>query len=429
MAAIAAATAAAATKRTAIEAEAAQTTDAGLGGSDVTATGNDEGAYTLAIKYGETSITVEGATDDDDEKFDVAMDFGDGRTMLTRTHDANMDGDVVVEVAIVSTDIEAPKATAFGMVEMLNANPETDGGDDFQSLNIQTAQLEMLETSGITSTGAGTITLLPAREDDASTTDVDETRMAFSTPAMFRDAPGTLTCGGTGDCTATLDADGDITAVAGGWIFTPDSGATIDVPDADYLNYGFWLQRTTDSGDAVTYNEVETFAGSSVAASGDVGSVLGSATYSGGAVGVYVRETYDSTDGSVDTATSGHFKADANLMATFGQVPVSDTDTTGTIAPNLLNTLSGTINNFELSNGEANDWAVNLQGTITTSDGTVADGTASGGGDEGAFRATFHGDVTADAEGNVPHPGSVVGEFNANFGNGLVAGGFGARRD
>ena len=49
-----------------------------------------------------------------------------------------------------------------------------------------------------------------------------------------------------------------------GWIFTPDEGATSDVPDADYLHYGFWLQRTTDEDGVLTYDEVETFAGSSV---------------------------------------------------------------------------------------------------------------------------------------------------------------------
>ena len=46
-----------------------------------------------------------------------------------------------------------------------------------------------------------------------------------------------------------------------GWVFIPDMGATSDEPDYDYLNYGFWLKRTTDADGATTYNEVETFAG------------------------------------------------------------------------------------------------------------------------------------------------------------------------
>ena len=58
-----------------------------------------------------------------------------------------------------------------------------------------------------------------------------------------------------------------------GWIFTPDMGATSDQPDYDYLHYGFWLQKTTDEDGVLTYNEVQTFADSSVALSGNVADV------------------------------------------------------------------------------------------------------------------------------------------------------------
>ena len=52
-----------------------------------------------------------------------AMDFGHGRTMHTRTMDADEDGNVVTEVAIVSTDIDAPTPTAFATEYPLDANP------------------------------------------------------------------------------------------------------------------------------------------------------------------------------------------------------------------------------------------------------------------------------------------------------------------
>ena len=140
---------------------------------------------------------------------------------------------------------------------------------------------------------------------------------------------------------------------------------------------------------------------------------------------MYVKNVY--TDlGDIESATSGHFTADALLKAYFGQVPVSDTDDTGTIAPNLLNTVTGTIDNFELSGGELNAWAVNLEGDITGNAGT-ASGAATGGGAPGTFSATFHGSVAA-VDDVVPQPSSVVGEFGANFSNGSVAGGFGARK-
>ncbi|MYB89899.1 MAG: hypothetical protein F4X93_08110, partial [Proteobacteria bacterium] len=124
---IAAATAAAATKRTAIETEAAVAAadDEGLGGTGAPTDAQVAGEYNVNIKYDETSITVEGTTADDNETFMQAMDFEDGRTMHTRTMDADADGNVVVEVAIVSTDIEAPKPVAFAEFKVVAADGTT----------------------------------------------------------------------------------------------------------------------------------------------------------------------------------------------------------------------------------------------------------------------------------------------------------------
>ena len=58
-------------------------------------------------------------------------------------------------------------------------------------------------------------------------------------------------------------------------------------------------------------------------ASGDVGDVTGSATYKGGATGVYVHSVAK-TDGTRESATAGQFKADAELTAYFDQ-SVDDT--------------------------------------------------------------------------------------------------------
>ena len=94
-------TAAAGTKAMRIAAEAGSDGAAGLGGTGAPATTDQRavGEYELDIKHGETSITVEGATEDADVEFKLAMDFGDGRTMHTRTMEADDDGNVVEEVA------------------------------------------------------------------------------------------------------------------------------------------------------------------------------------------------------------------------------------------------------------------------------------------------------------------------------------------
>ena len=432
---MAAATAAAGTKVEAIDAEDMQMTDAGLGGTGTPAIDDDnrvEGAYGLSIERDRmattVTITVQGVAEDDDVEFMQAMDLGGGRTMHVREMEADEDGDVVTEVVIVSTDIDKPLATAFAKVYPFNANPTDPDADPpvNQSLNIDGDNLAMIATDGITAPGAGTITVLSAVEDNDQTPE-DETVAAFETDATFDGAPGTLKCAGTDGCTVTLLADGEIDEISTGWQFTPADGATLDVDDADYLHYGFWLKRTTDADGMDTYDEVETFAGSSIGASASVSDVDGTAEYNGGAVGVYVKNVFDSK-GAIDTATSGHFTADASLTATFGQT-VDDEDTPAnegdTIVPNLLNTLSGTINNFQLAGEEENEWSVNLQGGIDTGAGT-ASGTANGGGDPGTFSATFHGAL--DNADPTVQPSSVVGEFNANFGNGTAAGGFGARK-
>ncbi|MDE0005804.1 MAG: hypothetical protein OXQ29_24200 [Rhodospirillaceae bacterium] len=437
-------TKAAATKTTAIEAEAAQdaatAAAAGLGGTGATI-GDADGNYQLSIsrpRAGTTvSVTVHGATDDDDEMF-MVNDLMDGRTMHTRTMEANADGDVVEEIVIVGTDIAAPEAVEFAKFEVIAADGTTttpqalnardlddavDADGDGTATNDFTALTVTTDAATLALVKSGSFAASTTRNmafDDAGTEDVDE---ATEVAGTYNGASGTYRCNGAGACTVATNAMGVVSAITGDLVFTPAAGATSDQPDYDYTNYGFWLQKTTDADGAVTYNQVQTFAGSRLNASGGVGAVTGSAEYAGGAVGVYVHQTYK-TDGTFD-ATSGHFSADVSLTAIFGQV--NDDNGEGTIAPNMLNTLRGTISNFALSGEEENDWSVAVSGDITDTAGT-ASGTAKGGDGDGSFSATFHGSVTADADGNVPQPGSVVGEFNAGFTNGSAAGAFGAQK-
>ena len=460
---VAAGTKAAGTKRTAIATEAAQSAtgtpgtdgaggaDAGLGGSSAPAptTGQAAGEYNLAIKRDRTAttvtITVEGATEDDNETFELDMDLGHGRTMHTRTQETDDDGNTEVEVVVVSTDIEAPKATAFGMVHELDIRVDgetatTENPND--ALAVTTANLAHVKASAFVAP-AGTVTTVlsfqQAVEDDASTTDVDESRDAAEIMGTYEGAMGTFKCNATAAaCTVTVNAMGVVSALSTDtdWIFIPADGATVDVADTDYLHYGFWLKRTTDSDGAITYNEVETFAGSSLdaTATANLDDVTGSATYSGGATGVY-EHNVTNPDGTEKSATSGQFTATANLTATFGQT-VNDTNTpnvdeAGQIPPNMLNTVTGTISNFVLEHGEANDWSVSLDGDRASGENTFS-GSANGGGEAGTFSGTFHGEAaetesTGDGTTRIA-PSTVVGEFNANFSNGSVAGAFGARK-
>ena len=454
---------AAATKEAAIEAEAAQGADgspsatlhadAGLGGTN-TADGTAVTTYTMTIERPrsgtEIKIVDSALNGDDDPKFMQAMDLGGGTTMHTRMMEADDDGNVMTEVVVVTTDIEAPKATKFAEVmgQTLNVDLDTttdadnDGtadndltalavGADINTAPVADDPVLGLVKSAAFAAGSGDSvlhTFARYQLDSDTTTDGNQTVEAFTAPGTYNGAMGTYRCSSTtADCTVTVDDEGAITAMSAGWAFIPATGATSDVADADYLHYGFWLKRTTDDDGVLTYNEVETFAGSSIAQTADVSSVRGTASYEGGATGVYVH-TVDNPDGTRNRATSGHFTADASLTATFGQTTAADPGGADQIAPNMLNTITGIIDSFVLSGGESNAWEVTLnRGAIVAAPG-AASGTTTGG---GSYSATFHGPVgdhdSDAATPEIPYPGSVVGEFDAVFSNGSVAGAFGAR--
>ncbi|MXX27299.1 MAG: hypothetical protein F4Z82_17850 [Caldilineaceae bacterium SB0668_bin_21] len=445
------------TKRKAIatEAETASGTNdvgTGLGGSartdadgSTTADDTSDDAMTMMISRarGEAAkieITDPDNAGDDDPKFAVAEMLSGGRQMLTRTMEANDDGEVMTEVVLVATDIQGPKATPFAMVTGQALDVDSSTGVEATGDEVNNA---LAIAADITLTGDANANLMFARSTMNGTLNYTQDNPVDGEPntvgvdeglhdGTYNGAEGTYRCVGTAACTVTFNAKGEVIGNSANWVFVPDKGATSDVPDADYLHYGFWLKRTTDEDGVLTYNEVETFAGSSVAPTGAIASgVAGSASYEGNAVGVYVYSV-SNPDGTEASATSGHFRADASLTATFGQVQVSATDTDGTIPANMLNSITGAINNFMLSGGEANAWSVALSGDIDVSDGTFS-GMAKGGVGDGSLSGTFHGTATAATgtatleDNDSVYPSSAVGEFNAGFTNGSVAGAFGVR--
>lgn len=432
MAMVAAATKAAATKAQAMNAQATGTVVPPFDDSN-----NPDDNYTVTAAHEDgavaVKITVPGAAEDDPaftraESLPV-IDGWDGSM-----HSLGPNDDGETEIVGVYTDIAAPKPTAFATVYPLDVSTNTDN----DSPAVTNEALTISSTSGaignhaklasprFSASGVATLTF-PARVDDnAATTDVDETAPAFETMATFDGAPGTLRCnGGSGTtCTVTLDADGKITNVGAGWAFTPAEGAMVGVPDADYLYYGFWLKKTDKDG-ATTYNAVQTFAGGVgidlFPVVDGITLVAGTARYEGGAAGVYVRNVYK-PDGAIDSATSGTFTAAVGLTAYFGG---------NDVAVNKQYSIEGSVSDFALSGGEQNAWSANLKANFESTEVEFS-GTSNGGGDEAAWNAAFYGAAVntpdeEDADAKLA-PAAVAGEFNAHFSNGSVAGAFGAHR-
>ena len=331
----------------------------------------------------------------------------------------------------------------------VNADNTGTATDDWTALTVDQEMEDvrkLVKSSAFTAGTEAVLTFARFQMDSDQVMEGDQTIKAFETAGTYNGAMGTYRCNsddsGGSDCTVTLDAKGAITAMTAGWVFTPDAGATSDVADSDYLHYGFWLMRTTDADGVLTYNEVETFAtATGIPATGNVGlsTVVGTAGYEGGSVGVYVKNVLDD-QADIVSATSGHFSADVELTANFGgdNLPV-----------NKKFAIEGTVTDFVLQHGEENDWAVKLgladfsgrtgNDPGESEPGTDFTGTFSGvaTGDStalpGTWNGVFHGssasgdhDMNAETPDTSPQPVAVTGEFNANFTDGTAAGGFGA---
>ncbi len=288
--------------------------------------------------------------------------------------------------------------------------------------------------------------LVPAQSQDLRI-DVDETFTGtyFGASGQFRCIDGgrsneTCALARSGDKVVVNDTNPakDVVNSTGTWSFTPDPGAMITVPDQDWIAYGAWL--TTPDGKAgdhrfgIVFNGMDTYepAADALDATNSVG-LRGSATYKGGATGVYADRTVHS-DGA-HTEHSGLFTADATLTADFDKATNGADD-----AEDYM--ISGRIDNFRGTNGRylgtdtiatpndpnkggENDWVVLLgaadfgtttTGAFTPPAGMSATGSADGVPWHGMWNGQFFG-PSVDADGDTVHPSGVAGRFWANTGD------------
>ena len=215
-----------------------------------------------------------------------------------------------------------------------------------------------------------------------------------------------------------VDGDAAMGIQGGGrWTFTPDPGAMITVPDQDWMAYGAWLTTPDDAGGThrlgVFFNGMDPWepAAASLTATDPAG-LRGSATYSGGATGIYV-----------DGMDSGLFTAEASLTAKF-DVNSNGVDDTGDY------TISGRIDNFRGTDGVAlgadtgdmpnpegrgeNDWVVEL-GSLDIADTGVIEATATTGSADGVpWTGGWNGQLfgpSDNAAGDALAPSGVAGRF------------------
>lgn len=161
------------------------------------------------------------------------------------------------------------------------------------------------------------------------------------------------------DSNCTSDGNGSPmpASLGGTWTFYPSTDGMIDVPDENYLIYGWWVRKDMDgmpTAASAFYNTVGTVSADAVLWSNDREgtAITGGATYTGKAVGKFaIHDPFNA-----ELNNSGHFTANAELKADFEEG----------------NTVTGTIDNFRLNDESANpNWSVSLNESTWAGDGGV----------------------------------------------------------
>lgn len=398
------------------------------------------------------------ATDEIDASSDMASLPGwDVKALFRDWGDTAGTGDGGFETgALIASDIVGPTAQPFDAnLGAMFANANAQATFNFTVLaNGGLPGAGVAATSVAIPTNPGTVqlanivldggALVPAQDQDLN---VNATETFAGT---YFGAPGQYQCYDAAQCGIMRNADGTVGFAdagaaagfqAGTWTFTPDSGAMIMVPDQDWMVFGAWLTTpdlaTGTHRMGVFFNGMDTYThadaqGNNLFTVGATG-LNGSATYSGGAAGVYR-----------DGTAAGLFTAEANLTANF------DVDGDG-VADAGDYTLSGRIDNFRGTDGVylgddtqgspnhptagENDWVVSLGqvnlANIGAGTGTIPATATAGSADGVPWVGNWSGQLygpDTDATGGMS-PTGIAGQFQSGNASTSVVGAFGAQRD
>lgn len=274
--------------------------------------------------------------------------------------------------------------------------------------------------------------------------------------ATFYGVPGKLKCTAPGAACRTSKQGEGTFIFDQSYTFTPDPSADPADPanplddvfitvtpeiDSDHLAFGYWITETETGSQSMPQYNIHTFAEDYTRDSyGNpttfASALRGSASYSGGAVGVYVLKE-NITNVNPDLY-NGEFVAGVDLKAQFE-------DSDNKVAESEEWKITGTIDNFRSvteSSHNLRGWELKLEADLGTNRGSANPGeidsgnvsisaltnpVTKGGANDGTWSASFfgsNGDNDAD-----DHPEAIAGEFNGHFVNGHVVGAFGAEKE
>jgi hypothetical protein len=322
------------------------------------------------------------------------------------------------DMAVVYSDIEDAKATPIGDIYRSASDP----GEP--------------KTYSVTGDGANdSINWMDVKraDEDSTTSGADSDRMVMFAGSV-RGVDGMFTCMGASGCEVpNRESNGGVPDATSStdWSFDPtDPNGAIDIADASYLQFGWWLGKVGDD------YEVDVFAmvtGMEARNSGNTAGndLTGSATYKGGAAGKWAMAST-----TEDSFQGGHFTATATLTADF-DADGDDDATNGNDMDGV--SISGTISDFMTGDMSRDSWSVKLmadggaaEGIQTLDNADLAAGGVTrttewktGGAVDGmgTWSGMFYGGEDDEA------PMAVTGEFDAAIADGAIGrlqGAFGA---
>ena len=264
--------------------------------------------------------------------------------------------------------------------------------------------------------------------------DEEDTFMATIVLTDGTEIPGTFTCDADPCAAVTVEEELILGATVladnpgTGWEFESDDNVKLgETPDANYMYFGYWLKSPV--GDGTTDYAFATFADGNADFLSDNRTLYDSddltATYEGGAAGMYVSRELRLVGGLVDPyspGTYGRFTAKAELEANFGTHAALDVDGTSVT---VTNTIHGTISEFRDGDTDLG-FAVTLnrreitQGTGLVESGTTTAMFGDSGPGTGAWNAKLFGpDVDMDSSDREKNafPTGIAGRFDAETTN------------
>ena len=325
-----------------------------------------------------------------------------GRWYATTAHNR---GQTYEDTIVVYSDVGSSKSTPIMEVHRdFEQDPDTASLYRLSISNDNEDRKVHIASSQFPTTGG-------ARKDFALTVDSDadtDNDLTAQIRGSYDGASGNYRCSNTGvPCTVEYTGAGYLFKV-GTWTFRTSKGSTVRVPDADFMNFGWWRRKTNETG-AFSYGS---FSGTSntgdAQVDSDFNALEGTARYVGRAIGQYAIYQRLGTQ-----SNHGEFKATATLDANFGNRTAGGT-------------LSGSITGFDVSPGWSLTFnAAEMSNGLLTSPGDVSwtiDGNTE---DGGTWTGQFHSEGAYDGQ----DPDGLIGEFNAEYDDvGKIRGAYGAHK-